>query len=132
MRRYLFLIGLYLLFNSCDEHFEEHELYGYYAPIGYTNTYDTIQLKPDSIYHRTVYDKNNKLILKIDGSWKFKDRHRILFEGFYLNLDRDLVKFPELVSDTNMAVNTYFETRKGVIVFCVGYFDNENCYRKVK
>jgi hypothetical protein len=129
-----YVLIMFLLLTACDEHFEEKELYGYYAPTLYNNTFDTIQLKPDSVYHRKVYDKNNKLVLDMEGKWEFKDRHRIVFDGFFLNLDRDLVKFPDLVKDTDMAMDTYFETRKGVIGFCVGYFAeiDTNCYRKIK
>lgn len=123
-----------LFFASCDEHFEADDLYGYYAPALYKNTFDTIQLKPDSIYHRKVYDKNNKLVLEMNGNWQLERNNIIHFTPFYLNLDVDLSKFPQSVNDTSGGWQGRLETRNGVIGFCVGYFAkiDTNCYRKVK
>lgn len=121
-----------LFFASCDEHFEAEELYGYYAPVGYKNTFDTIQLKPDSVYHRKVYDKNSELVLEMNGKWQIERNNILHFTPFYLNLDVDLAKFPQSVNDTSGGWQGRLETRKGVIGFCVGYFENENCYRKVR
>lgn len=127
MKNIIAVLAIFLL-NSCVELFEEDEVYGYYVPVSYKNTFDTIQLKPNSIYHRKLYDKSNKMVLETTGSWKFEKGHRIILRGFYLNLDQDLDKFPYLASDTSMEVDSYFETKGGVIRFCVGYTMDENCY----
>lgn len=111
----LFII---LLFSSCVEHFEEKEVYGYYTPVGYKNNFDTLQLQPDNVYYRKVYDINKKLLLEMKGKWKMEVNHRIILSPFYMNLDDDLVKFPELVNDTTGGVNTYFEMRNGKVRFC--------------
>jgi len=122
-----------LLFTSCVEHFEEKEVYGYYTPVDYKNNFDTLQLQPEGVYHRKVYDINRKLLLEMNGKWKLENNYRIILSGFYLNLDDDLVKFPHLVKDTGMEVSTYFETHNGKIEFCgVGHHPDENCYRKVE
>lgn len=122
-----------LIFSSCVEHFEEKEVYGYYMPFAYKNNFDTIQLQPHGVYHRKVYDINKKLLLEMKGKWKLEKKHRIILNGFYLNLDDDLVKFPHLVNDTAMSVNTYFETHSGTIQFCgMGHYPDDNCYRKIK
>ena len=127
------LCGIAILFiTSCDNSYTEKELYGSYTPVGYKNTFDTIELKPQNIYHRKVYDKNNKLVLEMNGKWIMKSTDKVQFSDFFFNLDRDVSKFPELLTDTDMSVETFFETRKGVIGFCTGYYQDSNCYRKVK
>lgn len=125
-------IFILLLFPSCVEHFEEKEVYGYYTPVDYKNNFDTIQLQPESVYHRKVYDKNKKLLFEMSGKWKLESSHRIILSNFYMNLDDDLVKFPENVNDTTGGVNTTFETHNGKIQFCgVGHHPDGNCYRKI-
>lgn len=121
-----------ILLSSCDERFEEKEVYGYYAPIDYKNSFDTIQLQPDGLYHRKVYDKNHKLILSMNGKWIFAKDHSIKLSSYYLNHDDDLVKFPYNVNDTFGEAETYFETKNGKIQFCLGYYQGENCYYKIK
>lgn len=132
MRKFLFCELASLLFSSCDNSYTAKELYGSYAAVGYINTYDTIELKPQDIYHRKVYDKNNKLVFEMDGKWGLQGSNILHFNSYFLNLDRDVSKFPELLTDTSMTVSTYFETRKGVIGFCTGYGIDSNCYRKIK
>jgi len=121
-----------LLFSSCVEHFEEKEVYGYYTPVDYKNNFDTIQLEPHGIYHRKVYDKNRKLLLEMNGRWNLTEQQsKIQIDGFYMNLDDDLVKFPELAKDTNMVVISVLNTHNGVIQFCAGHYPDENCYQKI-
>lgn len=127
------LLILLLLYSSCKEQFKEKEVYGYYTPIDYRNNFDTLQLQPQGIYYRKVYDKNKRLLLTMNGKWKLESGHRIIVSSFYLNLDDDLVKFPHLVKDTATEINTYFETYDGKIQFCgVGHSPHENCYKKIK
>lgn len=124
-----------LLLTSCIEHFEEREIYGYYTPIDYKNSFDTIQLLPDGVYHRKVYDRNKKLLLEMNGKWTLKDNENLQFDPFYLNLDDDLVKFPEQVKDTTGGWAGNLEANNGKIQFCVGYYapklSNQNCYCKL-
>ena len=126
------LFILTFLFSSCDQHFEEEELYGYYSPVGYKNNFDTIQLMPQGVYHRKVYDKNNKLLLESDGKWKLENKSAVHFDSFYLNFDDDLVKFPDNVKDSSAGWRGSLESRDNAIEFCVGHYQGENCYRKVK
>lgn len=128
----LSVIYLYVLLVSCNDHFDEKEVYGYYVPLGYRNTFDTIQLRPDSAYHRKVYDKSHRLVLEMDGRWKFETNHRIILNRFYLNLDDDLAKYTSSAFDTSIEMNSYFETKRGLIQFCVGYYEGENCYQKIR
>ncbi len=126
-----------ILFFSCVGHFEEKEVYGYYTPVDYKNNFDTIQLQPQGIYQRKVYDKNKKLLLEMKGEWKLVNQNsQIQMRPFYLNLDDDLVKFPDNVKDTSMAVIESLEISNGKIQFCVGYYSadlpNQNCYQKIK
>lgn len=93
MRAAIFLFFIIVLF-SCS--YYNGEIIGTYSPADYTNTYHTIQLAPNNIYYRRLYDRNNKLVLKITGKWKV-DHDLIVFEPpYFWNLDRDLVKYPEL------------------------------------
>jgi hypothetical protein len=125
-------ITIFLFFSSCNQDYNERQLYGIYAPVNYINTYDTLELSPKNIYHRKVYNQKNKLVLKMDGKWVMKTRNEIQFYSYFLNLDRNLSKFPELLKDTDMNITTYFQISKGIISFCVGYAEDKNCYQKVK
>ena len=126
------LIVLAML-SSCVQHFDEKELYGKYVAVNYKNTFDTIQLMPQGSYYRHVYDRNKKLVLETEGKWKLEEQKtKLKFIHFYLNLDDDLIKFPESVKDTSTEVITTLETQKGTVIFCVGYYRGENCYEKIK
>lgn len=108
----------------------DKEIAGIYAAIGYNNTKDTIVLCNDGIYERKVYDNNNRLVLKTEGKWSYKDG-LITMRSFFLNLDRDVSEYPELLKDTTMRMQVLVEKEGGVIKFCTGYLNNENCYGKV-
>ncbi|MFL5765990.1 MAG: hypothetical protein ACJ77K_18745 [Bacteroidia bacterium] len=132
MKRLLVFLFAFSLLISCDEHFEKDSLYGYYTATDYKNTFDTIQLKPHGLYHRRIYDKNNKLALELDGTWRLEQNRVISLDSYFFNLDRDIVKFPELLQDTVGSGGGHLETKNGVIQFCVGYYYEDNCYQKVK
>jgi len=125
-------VAAVLFFSSCINYYTEQELYGEYAPMRYKNTYDTIELTSGNIYHRKVYNKNNKLVLKMSGKWIMESENRVQFYSFFFNLDRDVIQFPELLTDTVGGLSTYFETRKGIIGFCTGNYVDSNCYRKIR
>ncbi|MDR6735215.1 hypothetical protein [Sphingobacterium sp. 2149] len=132
MRAAIFLFFI-LVLVSCS--YYSGEMIGTYSPDNYTNTYDTIQLGTNNIYYRRVYDRNKKLVLKTKGKWKV-DHDLIVFEPpYFLNLDRDLVKFPELLNDTISNGIGYIGVNSGRIEFCVGHFSadipNQNCYKRV-
>lgn len=133
MIKILFIV---LLFSACIPHFEDNEVVGLYTPNDYKNNYDTLEIKPDGIYHRKVYDFNKKLLLEMNGKWNLRDNEILHFEPFYLNLDDDLVKFPHLVKDTTGDWEGSLEKVNNKIQFCVGYhapkLSNQNCYVKIK
>lgn len=135
----IFFISLF--FASC-KNYTEKEIVGFYAPVDYKNNFDTIQLQENNIYHRKVYDFNKKLVLEMQGEWKL-DGTAIKFYPFYLNLDDDLVKFPENVQDTTGGwagdiwhINEPLsQTKRKAIAFCVGHQSatkDENCYQKIR
>lgn len=136
MKRLSFLLFFMLLICSCVNNFSEEDIIGTYTPIGYKNCYDTIQIKKTGIYHRKVYDKKKKLLLEMDGKWSFSngDKGTIQFKSFFLNLDRDLTRYPELVQDTLGGGAFLLDNKNGRIEFCTGYFSatlsNQNCFQK--
>ncbi len=114
--------------------FNEQELIGIYTPVNYKNTFDTIQLHTNNVYHRRVYDRNKKLVLEMDGEWKI-DGDFIKFEPFYLNLDDDLILYPQSIQDTTGGWGGYLEKKNGSMEFCVGHLSaslpNQNCYQQL-
>lgn len=126
------VVSVLLVLTACNKRFNEKDLYGCYSPVGFQNTYDTICLKADGIYHRKVYDKNKSLVLETTGKWFVEKKAIIHFDNFFLNLDRDIVKYRELVQDTLGGGGGLLENKKGIIQFCVGYHEGENCYQKIR
>jgi hypothetical protein len=122
----------FVIFSSCDQKFEEKELYGFYSPIDYKNTYDTIQLKPNGVLQRRVYDRNRTLVLNQSGKWQLDGNTIIKFRTFFVNLDRDVAKFPELLADTLGGWGAKLKKKQHGLKFCVGHDINENCYQKIK
>lgn len=120
-----------LFFSSCAS-YTEKELYGTYVPINYKNTTDTILLEPKGIYQRKVYDKNKNLALQMKEKWNLEKNTVIRFDSYFLNLDRDITKFPELLKDTLSGGGGLVESHNDTIRFCVGYYQNQNCYQKIK
>jgi hypothetical protein len=126
-----------LLFSSCVAHFEDKEIIGIYTPSDYKNNFDTLELKPNGTYERKVYDKNKKLLLEMKSNWSLVEQgSKIKIDGFYFNLDDDLLKFPHLAKDTNMVMQCVLEKENDILQFCVGYYapklSNQNCYKKIK
>ena len=116
---------------SCDDYFEEKEIYGIYTPIDYKNNYDTLQLKPNGLYSRKVYDKNNRLMLEMNGKWGLVGSNsQINFNNFYLNLDHDLLEYPEQVNDTLWAIVSVLDIKNKTIHFCIGMEIDSCCYQK--
>jgi len=126
------IVCVCLLQVSCVEHVKESQVYGYYTPLGYRNTFDTIHLMSNSVYHRKVYDQNNKLVLEMDGRWNLERASSVHFVPFYLNLDDDLVQFPHSVDDTSGGWGGSLKTINGKIRFCVGHYVDSNCYQKLE
>lgn len=133
MRYIFFMAFLY----SCTPTFTESEVIGTYTANGYMNNFDTIILQPKGFYQRKVYDAEKKAVLNMKGKWRFYDdkMNAIYIESFYLNLDDDLLAFPELVNDTIGSGGFSLSRVNGSLEFCVGYFSadlsNQNCYRKI-
>ena len=132
----ILLILLLLTVYACMRNFNEKEMIGTYSPLDYKNTYDTIQLNDHNIYRRKVYDINKKLVLDTKGIWSIDEDIIVFKSPFFLNLDRDLEKFPELLQDTISNGVGYIYLYNGTIKFCVGHasasLPNQNCYRKLK
>lgn len=127
----LFLIGI--LFISCN--YTENELIGIYTPKDYKKTFDTIQLEKNNVYYRKVYDVDKKLVLEMKGKWTL-DNNFVKFKSFYLNLDDDLVTFPESAQDTTGGWGGDLAKSKGIIEFCVGHLSaslpDQSCYKKLQ
>lgn len=133
----LLLILLLVMVYSCTENFTEKEVVGIYTPLSYNNTYDTIQLLEKGKYHRKVYDKKKKLVLDIVSDYELRNGgSKIYFNSYFLNIDRDLERFPELVNDTLGGAELVIEKKDNTLQFCVGYLSaslpNQNCYHKLK
>ncbi len=131
MKKIYTLISITFLV-SCIKFFNSSEVIGTYTPVNYENNYDTLELKQNGIFHRKVYDINKKLLLEMNGKWHLETGRNLNLEGFYLNLDDDLVKFPEIVKDTSVLLETTIDIHDGRMQFCVGYLLDENCYQKIK
>ncbi|PWN65880.1 hypothetical protein [Chryseobacterium oncorhynchi] len=128
MKIFIYLISFVI--TSCSN-IKENELYGKYIPISYHNTYDTLVIKKNKEYERRVYNHNKKLLLDYKSTFQLESLGSIKFDNFYLNLDRDLVKMPEDVKDTDMSMTTNFEKKDKDIIICFGYHEGENCYKKI-
>ncbi len=124
----LILVLLLLLF-SC-QNISSEDIYGKYSPISYKNSFDTLTINKDGIYNRRVYDKKKKRLLNYNSKYKLEG-NTINFDDFYLNLDKDLVTFPEDINDVDMTYTTFFEKKDKNITLCFGYHSGENCYKKV-
>jgi hypothetical protein len=118
--------------TSCVEHFTAEEVCGAYAPVGYVHSFDTLRLRPNGTYERSIYNHNRQRRLHTQGTWRLEEKHRLVFEHFYVNLDRDLLSDISESADEYMFINTYFERQHRAIQFCVGYYEGQNCYRKVQ
>lgn len=124
----LILVLLLLLF-SC-QNISSEDIYGKYSPISYKNSFYTLTINKDGIYNRRVYDKKKKRLLNYNSKYKLEG-NTINFDDFYLNLDKDLVTFPEDINDVDMTYTTFFEKKDKNITLCFGYHSGENCYKKV-
>lgn len=122
-----FIFLLQLLF-SC-QNISRNDMYGKYSPISYNNTYDTLTINNDGTYNRVIYDKKKKRLLNYNSKYTL-DGSSIKFTDFYLNLDKDLVSFPEDIHDVDMTYTTFFEKENNNITLCFGYHSGENCYKK--
>ncbi|WP_345168595.1 hypothetical protein [Nibribacter koreensis] len=49
-----------------------------------------------------------------------------------MNLDDDLLRFPESVADSRYYIQTYFRKVNGLESFCIGHDLDKNCYTKVR
>lgn len=134
MKRVIVFCLMILLFISCRS-YSEKDLIGVYTPVNYRNTFDTIHLKKNNKYYRTVYNKSKERVIEIRGEWSVREDVIEFKSLYFLNLDRDLVMYPELLQDTESNGLGYIWKKVGVFEFCVGYFGvdlpNQNCYRRL-
>lgn len=124
------LITIFML-TMCSSYQSEDNLIGKYANLSNTNTYDTILLLKGGRYERHIYDKSNNFIKKFEGSWTFNSERKIVFADFFMNLDRDLVKFPELLNEPYGHFETSIDRNSQGLYFCTGYED-DYCYQKLQ
>jgi hypothetical protein len=129
--KWLICLSTFTFVSSCFLPYKKNEIVGTYVPINYTKNLDTIVLRVDNTYQRKVYDLTGRLLLSMVGQWTFDGHQGIEFTSFYLNLDDDLTSFPELASDTTLAMKTPLETENGKFQFCIGYYLGKNCYQRV-
>ena len=94
------LLMIIVVLTMCSSYQSEDSLIGKYANLSNSNTYDTILLRKEGRYERHIHDKSNNFIKFFEGRWSFNGEGKIVFTDFFMNLDRDLVKFPELLNDT--------------------------------
>ena len=84
----------------------------------------------------SIININKKLVLETNGIWSVDEDVIVFKSPFFLNLDRDLEKFPELLHDTISNGVGYIYLYNGTIKFCVGLssasLPSQNCYRKLK
>lgn len=125
------LMIIVLTFLVSCQTVNENDIYGKYSPISYHNTYDTLSINQNNTYSRKVYDKRKKLLLNYSAKFVLLNTSSIKFEDFYLNLDRDLIIFPNDVEDTDLTYTTNFDKSDNEIRLCFGYHEGENCYKKV-
>ncbi len=128
MKKSISLILLPFLF-SC-QNISNEDICGKYSPISYKNTYDTLTINKDGVYNRVIYNIKGKKLLNYNSKYKL-DGSSIKFSDFYLNLDKDLIAFPEDVKDIDMTYTTFFERKNKNIILCFGYHEGENCYQKI-
>lgn len=114
-----FSIIILTLLVSCDESFRSDEIIGVYVPIGYKNSYDTIWIRPDSLYSRKVYNAENKIVLTTTQKYVFINNNIIDFFYFFENYDYDLALYPENLSDTLGGMQCRLERYKGEVRFCI-------------
>ena len=105
----------------------EEEVVGTYVAQDLENTIDTVFLENNGVYRRRVYTAEGHLALNTQGRWDLEAGGGLILDNFFLNLDRDLTRFPELTLD-GMQINTPFERSSGVWKFCAGDYVGEGCY----
>ncbi len=125
------VIFSFILIVSCSFFTSENTLLGKYAPVGYKKNFDTIILKSNQIYSRKIYNNEKRMVFSTTGKWKLIDNTKIEFENFFENFDRDIERYPELLSDTLGGVEVVVEQSISKTSFCFGYFQGENCYNKI-
>ena len=132
MKPFAFFVLIFTLFTSCGQKFLNETVSGVYVPVGYVNTFDTLKLKGNGTYTRKLLDKSRQLAWEMEGHWFLENSNELKFRSFFVNLDRDLATYPDLVIDTTGGWSSILEMKNDTITFCLGYFDGENCYQKIK
>lgn len=129
-------IILGLIFTSCSRSFSQDEIIGAYVAEEYIHSFDTIYLKNNNLYQRKVYNKKKELLLDMEATYEFDNSNRIDLSSFYVNLDNNLIEFPNEVNDTTSLTSLVLKINKDRIVFCLGgIFGNgeyDKCYEKIK
>lgn len=127
MKYIIVIISSLLLIRCSESHFT-----GTYVIEDLTLSSDTLWILPDGVFSRKVYDQYGVLRLDIEGSWE-KSGLDIDMNKFFLNIDRDLSLYPELVNDTNSSVIMPLTRTQGKPSLCPGYNGvfNKLCFIKI-
>lgn len=131
MKPLMILICSSFLLVSCHQKFTIETVSGIYVPKNYIYTFDTIQLTPSGNYTRKLYDKSRNSGWKMTGKWFLGKNGELELRSFFVNFDRDLSLYPELVLDTTGGWSAIFEMNSDTIQFCVGHYEGLNCYHKI-
>ncbi len=129
--RLITLLIISSLSIGCGVPLKEEDVIGTYVAQGYVNTIDSLRLRSGGIYERLVYTKDRQLALSVQNNWEFRKDGEIVLHAFFFNLDRDLSKFPELIEDLGYHMNVFIYNQSGSLEFCTGYYEGENCYRRI-
>lgn len=107
------------------------EIPGTYAAEGFVETKDTIWLKADGNFERVIYSSKNSNKWAMHGKWEYGSHSSLELNSFFINHDRDIAAFPELINDTIGGYRTLIERNGGEIQFCLGPFEGQHCFRKI-
>jgi hypothetical protein len=118
---------------SCNGLLPETSVVGTYVAYEYEHNIDTLELLPNSLYHRKIVNKKNQLIYEAYERWSFEKNGVVDLEQFLINYDDDFDRFPELSCDVSggfqVEINTYGATAR----FCTGPAKSldEFCYYRI-
>lgn len=102
---------IFSILVSCS--IDTSELKGIYIARNFTESIDTLKLKDNGIYYRSIYDKKkNKLIFKGNAKWEYKNGE-IVLNGFLSNMD-ELKYYNESVEYDNVLSTSFLIVEKDI------------------
>lgn len=119
------LIFLLCLVYSCE--LSHSDIHGTYTSKLLVNNIDTLVIKEDGSYHRTLYDKrSSRLLIEQDGRWKL-DGEMLFLSDFFIATDKEYSKERKFNSGLTDAFLEVEKTSSGIMID-YGYFDHDNRY----